>query len=241
MVKELFISPWNGFQGLALWSFIQIKLKLENWSAEECLLVMYPVLELASFYQVPFLVLLHCLPAYIRPGCHFYFLGLILYKVAVYNMWCMAMALQPSATQTKGMPSPAGVQGSTSVTSGNRPIRHTKVSCHPSPLDLHDCCNMESVMPSWWTTNLERFQSNWHNAGELPLTLFGHESGYVLPSRPLLHVSTRLLLPLTAWNALSVHYWCMHLQLQSKTNNHRVIIYLMPLPTFVKLVPPMCR
>lgn len=99
----------------------------------------------------------------------------------------MVMAPQPSASQTEGAQSPAGTQGSTSVTSANRSKTHrgqlSLVNSDPERILQHASGRAPQCPPAEPQT-WKDFRVNLNNTGQLPLPLYGHESGYVPPSCP---------------------------------------------------------
>lgn len=187
------------------------------------------------FLQFPFRALLHCLTAcrlLCPPFCR-----LIRFKVAVYTTWAARwQRCGHLAPHSEGTASPAGVRGQQFAT---RPIRHVEVSCHLPPL-----------------TFLQTLQCEIGNVRLVNHTL-SKISKKLKQSKPLMEMKVDMwrpsLLPTlcvakfqsgNSCTSKSPPGFCSHWQsallcqfitgacipLQSKTNNHRVIIYLKPLP-----------
>lgn len=142
---------------------------------------MYPVSELACCFQLPFLVLLHCLSACI-PAC--LLAGSFSFQVAVYVTGCVVTAPRPSGTQLKERHHQLASRGAF-PTSAARPktLRSVIIRQLWPWFSASAWEQQHATMPSWWPWDLERFWSDWNNAAQLPLPLYGHKSGHV-PSCP---------------------------------------------------------
>lgn len=137
-------------------------------------------------------------------------------------------------------------------------LRHAGVSCHLSTLTLNECRNMKSVARHY------ALLLN-HKLGKISEWLKQYRPASSAPVWTWKWMCAAQLSPLHSrqpnsgvetLSQVKVHGgFCSHWQpprlcqfitgacipLQSKTNNHRVIIYLRPLPTTVEQRPPMCQ
>lgn len=173
---------------------------------------------------------LHCPP----------FCRLIRFKVAVYTTWAAWWQrcghLAPTAKERHHQ---LVSGGSSSVTFANRPIRHVEVSCHLSPLTFLQTlqCEIGNVLLVNHTLSkiLKKLKQSkprmdmkvdmWRPSLLPALCVAKFQSGNSCTSQSppgfCSHWQSALLCQFITGACIP---------LQSKTNNHRVIIYLKPLP-----------
>ena len=167
-------------------------------------------------------------------------------KVAVHIRWRMARALRPSASQPRTKECSHQLVSRAALLSPRPTELKEEVSCHLCPLALYAATWNHNALPV--NHKLGRISELLKQYVGLPLPLYGHESEYVPSGCFSLQQSSGVetQCPQGLWSLWQpVQLWqfitgaCI--PLKSKTNNHRVIIYLRSLPTTVEQKLQMCQ